>query len=85
MNFSNMPLQNIHLDKFNLDRLHHVTVLPISSMFAEHIQGGVLNRGMLIKGLTNMTIHKEIDNYFCFTELTLNNLVRCIFIFIIII
>lgn len=79
-----MPLQNISLDKFNLDLLHHVVVLPIINMFAKPIQVGVLNRGVLIQGLTSMTIHKEIENYFCFTELTLNNLVRCIFICILI-
>lgn len=71
-----MPLQNISIDQLNLDRLHNVIVLPISNMFAKPIRGGMLNRGTLIKGLTNMIIHKEIENYFCFTELTLNNLVR---------
>jgi hypothetical protein len=71
-----MPLQNISLDKFNLDRLHNLFVSPIINMFAKPIQDGVLNRDVLLKGLTNMIIHKEIENYFCFTELTLNNLVR---------
>lgn len=73
-----MSYQNILLDKSDLDRMNRNIVTPIGDMFAKPIQNGLLNRSTLIKGLDNMIIHEE--NYYCFTELTLNDLVKLIVI-----
>lgn len=70
-----MSSQNILQEEANLNQLHRVIILPFD-MFSKPIQRGVLNHDTLIKGLTHMIIHKDMKNYFCFTELTLNNLVK---------
>jgi hypothetical protein len=72
---NNMSLPYISLNKPNLNRSHPIII------FTKPIQDGVLNRSILIKGLTNMIRHGDIENYFCFTELVLNNMVKQIFIF----
>jgi len=64
-----MSLPDISLNKPELNHLHPIII------FTRPIQDGVLNRSTLIKGLTNMIRHGEIENYFCFTELALNNMV----------
>lgn len=67
---------NISLDVSDLNQLHReIVVMSIGNMFAKPIQNNTLNRSTLVKGLNNMIVHKEIENYFCFTELVLNNLV----------
>lgn len=71
-----MPLENISSDHSSLNESHSKIVVPLSNMFSKPIEDGVLTRSVLIKGLTNMIRHKEIENYFCFTELTLDNLVN---------
>jgi len=80
-----MSLLNVCSDESSnesdFDLLHRSVVIPIGDMFAKPIQNGVLNRSTLIKGLHNITMHKRVDNYFCFTDLILNNLVKQIFIF----
>eukprot|EP00102_Acyrthosiphon_pisum_P013096 XP_008182521.2 PREDICTED: leucine-rich repeat and guanylate kinase domain-containing protein-like [Acyrthosiphon pisum] len=63
-----MPLPDIPWNSPDLNRLH-----PIIT-FSRPIKDGVLNRSTLIKGLNNFIRHKEIEDYFCFTELALNNL-----------
>ncbi|XP_022183270.1 leucine-rich repeat and guanylate kinase domain-containing protein-like [Myzus persicae] len=63
-----MSLPDISLNAPDLNRLHPIITLT------RPIQDGVLNRSTLIKGLTNMIRHGEIENYFCFTELALDNL-----------
>lgn len=65
-----MSLPDISLNAPDLNRLHPIITLT------RPIQDGVLNRSTLIKGLTNMIRHGEIENYFCFTELALDNLVK---------
>ncbi|KAE9530475.1 hypothetical protein AGLY_010937, partial [Aphis glycines] len=64
-----MSLSDISLNKPDLNRSH-----PIIVNFTKPIQNGVLNRSTLIKGLTNLIRHEDIENYFCFTELALNNM-----------
>lgn len=73
-----MSFQYIPLNESGLNQLHHEIVLPISDMFPNPIQDGVLNRSTLIGRLNNLKIQKEIDDYryYCFTELNLNNLVK---------
>lgn len=71
-----MTFQNISLDEANLNQSHRVIISPIDDMFSIPIQHGVLNRNTLIKGLTHLMVHKDMKNYFYFTELTLNNLVK---------
>jgi len=66
-----MSLPDISLNKPDLNRSH-----PIIVNFTKPIQDGVLNRSTLIKGLTNLIRHEDIENYFCFTELALNNMVK---------
>lgn len=78
-----MSLLNVCSDEFSdesdFDLLHRSIVTPIGDIFAKPMKNGVLNRSTLIKGLHNITMHKRIDNYFCFTDLILNNLVKQIF------
>lgn len=64
------------LSKSELNQTHCEIVKSIGNMFATSMEGGVLNRSTLVKGLSNMIRHKEIKNYFCFTELNLTNLVK---------
>lgn len=73
-----MSYQNILSVKSDLDRMNHIITTPIGDMFAKPIQNGLLNRSTLIKGLDNMRIYEE--NYYCFTDLTLNDLVKKIVI-----
>lgn len=68
-------------DSSDLGLLHRTIVMPMGDMFSRPVHNGVLNRSTLIKGLNNITTHKQIDNYFCFTDLALNNLVKQIVIF----
>lgn len=70
-----MSSLNISLDMSDFNQLHREIVMSIGNMFAKPVQNNTLNRSTLIKGLNNMIVHKEIENYFCFTELVLNNLV----------
>lgn len=71
-----MSFQNILFGEANLNQPHCAIILPFDDLFSKPIQHGVLNHSTLIKGLTRVIIHKDIKNYFCFTELTLNNLVK---------
>lgn len=70
-----MSSLNNSLDASHLNQFHREIVMSISNIFAKPVQNNTLNRSTLIKGLNNMIVHKEIENYFCFTELVLNNLV----------
>lgn len=70
-----MSSLNISLGISDFNQLHREIVMSIGNMFAKPVQNNTLNRSTLIKGLNNMIVHKEIENYFCFTELVLNNLV----------
>lgn len=70
-----MSSLNSSLDISDLNQLHREIVMSIGNMFAKPVQNNTLNRSTLIKGLNNMIVHKETKNYFCFTELVLNNLV----------
>lgn len=71
-----MTSENSTLDESTLDQSNQTIVTPIGDMFAKPIQNGILTRSTLITGLANLTLHKEIESYFCFTELTLINLVK---------
>lgn len=64
------------LDESDLNKLHYVIARQMNEMSGISIQDNVLNRSTLVKKLKNMILHKEIENYFCFTELNLNNLVK---------
>lgn len=75
-----MSFPNILLDEANLNLSHHIILLPMDDMFLKSIPSGVLNHSTLIKGLTKMIIHNDVENYYCFTELTLNNLVKYLYI-----
>lgn len=59
-----------------LDQWHRSTIIPFDNMNTKPIQDGMLTHNALIKGLANIILHKEIENYFCFTELTLTDLVK---------
>ncbi|VVC40486.1 Leucine-rich repeat,P-loop containing nucleoside triphosphate hydrolase,Leucine-rich repeat domain, L [Cinara cedri] len=69
-----MSTQNNSLNIPDLDHLHGSVILPLRSMFTKPIQGRILNHITLVKGLSNMIMHQQIENYFCFTKLILNNL-----------
>jgi len=74
-----MAMSNIKLDECNLNQLHRTIITSIGDMFTRPIQDKKLNRSTLIKGLKNMIKHETIQNYLCFTELVLNDLVKFLF------
>jgi len=69
-------MSDISSEESDLNQLHHTIIMSIGKMFIRPIQAKVLNRSTLIKGLTNIIKHEEIKNYFYFTELVLDNLVK---------
>lgn len=71
-----LAMSNVSSDKTDLNQLHHTIIMSIGEIFSRPIRDKVLNRSTLIKGLTNMIKHEKIKNYFCFTELVLDNLVK---------
>lgn len=72
-----MAINNNSLsNESDLNQLNFTIIKSISNMDAKSIEDGVLNRRTLIKGLTNMIINEEMKNFFGFTELNLNNLVK---------